>query len=202
MPSSFVKVPAAFVGSNHLVTCSSPRPAIASSVCPVLRNIMGGLRCRSKPRSESGGGKLFRYSVPLGCRCRWRVVHQVIRQQTFRHRRSKRATKSFSLKRKSLTLAWRRSMYSTKRTSVLSDPVFSLSRVVAVEAAAVAEVAAAAALGAAEVAASGAVPAVSASGAAPGVLLSPVQAAADIGAAAVCRGEPVATVRRAPAVAS
>ena len=57
------------------------------------------------------------------------------------------------------------------------------------------------------VAAFGAAPAVSASEAVsasgvPGVLLSPAQAAEDIGAAAVCRGAPVVTVRRVPAAAS
>ncbi len=60
---------------------------------------------------------------------------------------------------------------------------------------------------AAGVAAFGAAPAVSASAAVsasgvPGALLSPAQAVEDIGAAAVCRGAPVVTVRRVPAAAS
>jgi hypothetical protein len=80
-------------------------------------------------------------------------------------------------------------MSSTKRTPVHSDPVFSLSGAVAAAAVAVEAVAAAeaeAAGGAALGAASGA----------PGVWLSPVQAAEDVGAAAACLGAPVVTVRR------
>ena len=108
------------------------------------------------------------------------------------------ATKSFSLKRKSPTSAWLHSMSSTRRTPVHSDPVFSLSGVVA-EAVAAVEAAAWAAEAEAEavgVAAFRAAPAVSASAAVsasgvPGALLSPAQAVEDIGAAAVCRGAPV-----------
>ncbi len=163
------------------------------------------LRCRSKPRSESGGGKPFLCWVLPGCRCRSRAAHPVAQRQTCRRRRSKRATKSFSPKRKSPTSAWPHSMSSTKRTPVHSDPAFSLSGAVA--AAVVVEAAVAAEAEAVGAAAFGAAPAVQASGAvsAWGVraaLLSPVQAAEDVGAAAVCRGAPVVTVRRERAVAS
>ena len=101
-------------------------------------------------------------------------------------------------------------MSSTRRTPVHSDPVFSLSGVVAAAVAAV-EAAAAAAAAEAEaeavgVAAFGAAPAVSARRLCPlrvcRVLLSPAQAAEDIGAAAVCRGAPVVTARSVPAAAS
>jgi hypothetical protein len=66
-------------------------------------------RTRSKFRSEKGGRARYRCWGPPGCRCRWRPAHP--RQPLGRQR-----TKSLSVRRKSLTSAWRRSMSSTKRT--------------------------------------------------------------------------------------
>ena len=172
----------------------------------------GAPQCRSKPRSESGGGKPFPCWVLPGCRCRSRAAPPLLRRRTCRLRRLTPATKSFSPRRKSPTSAWLHSMSSTRRTPVRSGPGFSLSGVVAaaavaaVEAAAVEAVAVAASGAAAveavaaAVAVSGAVSAsedapASASGV-PGALLSAARAAEDVGAAAVCRGAPVVIVRR------
>ena len=85
----------AYDGISH-----DPTYRYGRSPCPKQRN----------PRSGSIGHARYRCWGPPGCRCRWRAAHLL--QPLGRQR-----TKSLSVRRKSLTSAWRRSMSSTGRTS-------------------------------------------------------------------------------------
>jgi hypothetical protein len=76
-------------------------------------------RTRSKRRSESVGGQPYRHWDLPGYRCRWRAERPrqlVVRQWIFRRKAPQRITKSLSVRRKSLTSAWQRSMSSTRKT--------------------------------------------------------------------------------------
>jgi hypothetical protein len=94
-------------------------------------------RARSKLLSGSIVHVRYRYWAPPGCRWPWRAAHPwglVARQQP------KWVTKSLLVKRKSLTLAWRRSMSSTKRMP--AHPAYNLPEAAGVEAAPAPELAA------------------------------------------------------------
>jgi hypothetical protein len=76
-------------------------------------------RTRSKLRSESVGGLPYRHWGSPGYLCRWQAVHPprlAVRQQISRRVTLQHVTKSLSVRRKSLTSAWRRSMSSTGKT--------------------------------------------------------------------------------------
>jgi hypothetical protein len=76
-------------------------------------------RKRSKRRSESVGGQPYRHWGWPGYRCRWRAAHPprlAVQQRIFRRGIPQRVTKSLSVRRKSLTSAWRHFMSSTRKT--------------------------------------------------------------------------------------
>jgi hypothetical protein len=76
-------------------------------------------RKRSKRRSESVGGQPYRRWGWPGYRCRWRAAHPprlAVQQRIFRRGIPQRVTKSLSVRRKSLTSAWRHFMSSTRKT--------------------------------------------------------------------------------------
>ena len=75
-------------------------------------------RTRSKRRSESVEGQPYRHWGWPGYLCRWRAERPrqlTVRQRIFRRWIPQRITKSRSVRRKSLTSAWQRSMSSTRK---------------------------------------------------------------------------------------
>jgi hypothetical protein len=74
---------------------------------------------RSKLRSESVRGKPHRCWDSPGCRYRWRAEHpwQPLGRLRICQRRSHRVMKSLSVRKKSRTSAWGRSMSSTRKIS-------------------------------------------------------------------------------------
>jgi hypothetical protein len=84
---------------------------------------------RSRLQSESVGHAPYRCWGPPDCRYRWRVAHRrepVGRQRICRRRTPEWVTKSLSMRRRSLTSAWRRSMSSTRKTSEHPGPTCNL----------------------------------------------------------------------------
>jgi hypothetical protein len=146
------------------------------SPCPTRRN----------PRSGSIEHALCRCWGPPGCHCRWRAAHP--RQPRCPQRISRRRTpgsvpKSLSMRRKSLTSVWRRSMSSIRKMPEQPSPSYNLPEkagaATPAEAAEAATEAAEAATGAAGVAAVEAVEAVEAAGGGGSSLADGVTEAAD-----------------------
>jgi hypothetical protein len=76
-------------------------------------------RTRSKLRGESVGEQPCPHSGSPGCLCRWQAVQPpqlAVWQQISRRGTLQRVTKSLWVRRKSLTSAWRRSTFSTRKT--------------------------------------------------------------------------------------
>jgi hypothetical protein len=116
-------------------------------------------RTRSKRRSESVEGQPYRHWGWPGYLCRWRGERPrqlTVRQRIFRRRIPQRITKSRSVRKKSLTSAWQRSMSSTRKTpehpNEAKDSSLQLAAVEAAGAVGAGVVAAAEAAEAAEVA--------------------------------------------------
>ncbi len=145
---------------------------------------MGGPTCHvgSSLRSERAGRKSYLCWEPSACLCRWRAAHP--QRPRCRHRICRggthRVTESLSVRRRSPTSAWARSMFSTRKTPARPASAKRLPELAeAAEAAADAE--------AAEVAAEAAAAAEAAQAA---------EVAEAAAAAAVCRGELAAGARR------
>ena len=89
------------------------------------RNTLRNVRLEAKPYQC--------WELPA-CVCRWRAAHPhqpLGRQRVCQPWTPHRATKSLSVKKKSRTSAWRRSMSSTRKTPEHPGPTYSLSEEVA-----------------------------------------------------------------------
>jgi hypothetical protein len=108
--------------SIGLVHCDRRTKSATATTCRSnIRKCRRALlwRTRSKLRGESVGGQPCRHWGSPGCLCRWQAVHPpqlAVRQQISLRGTLQRVTKSFSVRRKSLTSAWQRSTFSTRKT--------------------------------------------------------------------------------------
>ena len=128
-------------------------------------------RARSTFQSVRVEVKPYQYWEQLVCVCRWWAAHRqhpLGRQRVYRPWTPHRVTKSLSVKKKSRTSAWRRSMSSTRKTPEHPGPTYSLLPEEVADAVAAADEAADAAA---------------------------VAEAAEAAEAAVCRGELAASAR-------
>ena len=93
---------------------------------------------RSKLRNESIGRAQYPCWGRPGYHCRWRAAHPRQprdRQRIYRRKTPERVTTSLSVRRKSLTSAWRRSMSSTRKMPEYPGPTYNLPTGEAAEAA-------------------------------------------------------------------
>ena len=107
-------------------------------------------RAQSKIRSERVGGEPYRWSARRACRWQSRAAHRPPGRQSI-HRRGTphRVPSSRSVRKKSPTSTWRRSMSSTRKTSSSANACNLLAEAAAAAAAGAAQCEAAAAAAAA-----------------------------------------------------
>jgi hypothetical protein len=168
------------------LSCGSSREypsgaVLITSICPQVWE--EPCRARSKLQSVRVEHARCRSWGLLGCRCHWRPAHPQPPLGRYR------VMRSLSVKRKSLTSAWRRSMSSTRKTP---RPTYDLSDTAA--AAAVTDTAAAAAVTVTAVAVTVTAVAAAAAAAAGGEAAA---AASVLGLAASAGGEAAAAVPEA-----
>ena len=111
------------ISGESLIACHNARAhGLIAEICSQVTGGAPTWRARNKLRIERVGGEPYRSPARPACRWRSRAAHTPPRRQSIYRRRTHRVPSSRSVRRKSPTSTWGRSMSSTRKSSNSANP--------------------------------------------------------------------------------